>query len=272
MTTHRPPARLVGVIHLPPLPGSPGSSRSVAEIALAAVADARSLVAAGYDYVVVENFGDAPFFASKVPAVTVSAMTVCAWAVREAVSTLPMVINVLRNDADAALAIACAVGASAIRVNVHNGARVTDQGLVQGEAATTMRTRKLLAAENVAVWADVDVKHSAPLAQRSIYSEAKDLTWRGMVDAVLVTGEGTGRPVDEAKLRDVKEAVGQVPVYVASGATIESLPALATCSDGVIVGSALRAKGIAGGPIDERRAHEFADAFRAAFKITRKTP
>ena len=70
----------------------------------------------------------------------------------------------LRNDADAALAVAVAVGAAFLRVNVHTGARVTDQGLVEGDAATTMRTRRALGATAVEVWADVDVKHSAPLA------------------------------------------------------------------------------------------------------------
>lgn len=70
--------RLVGVVHLPALPGSPRAASSVAEIAKSAAADARALAAAGYDAIIVENFGDAPFFATKVPAVTVSAMTACA--------------------------------------------------------------------------------------------------------------------------------------------------------------------------------------------------
>jgi membrane complex biogenesis BtpA family protein len=258
---------LVGVIHLPPLPGSPRARADLAasDCARAAAADARVLAEAGYDAVIVENFGDTPFFASKVPAVTVSAMTACVIAAREAAPALKMGVNVLRNDADAALAIACVAGAAFVRVNVHTGARVTDQGIVQGEAATTLRTRSALGATGVAIWADVDVKHSAPLGgPRPLAQEVLDLTKRGMADVVLVTGEGTGRGVDIAKLKAVK-AASDKPVLVASGATVAMLDALAGFADGVVVGSALRQGGVAGGPIDASLAREFAEAFRAAF-------
>ncbi len=89
---------------------------------------------------------------------------------------------------------------------------------------------------------------------------------RGLADAVLVTGQGTGHGVDLVKLRRVKEALASksspVPVLVASGATIDSLPSLAGLCDGVIVGSTLRAGGVAGGAIDAARAEQFAAAFR----------
>ncbi len=256
--------QLVGVVHLPPLPGSPRSAVSVADIAASAARDARVLAAAGFDRVMIENFGDAPFFADRVPPVTVSAMTACALAVRKACPDLPLGVNVLRNDADSALAIAAVVGATCIRVNVHTAARVTDQGLVEGRAAETLRSRRALGAEGVAIWADVDVKHSAPLAPRDVGREADDLVVRGLADAVLVTGEGTGRGVDLAKLGRVREAVASTPVLVASGATVDSLGELAGLCDGVIVGSALRAGGIAGGPIEPDRASQFAIAFRQA--------
>lgn len=223
----------------------------------------------GFDLVMIENFGDAPFFASRVPSVTVSAMTACALAARDACPDLPLGINVLRNDAEAALSIAAVVGAACIRVNVHTGARVTDQGVVEGRAAETLRLRRALGAEAVAVWADVDVKHSAPLAGMSgtIEQEAQDAVARGLANALLVTGEGTGKGVDLAKLRRVHQAAQKLDaeVLVASGATLEGLPNLVGASDGVIVGSALRDGGIAGGPIAPSRAVAFARAFRAAF-------
>lgn len=266
------PARLVGVIHLQPLPGSPRSSATCAEVAAAAARDAAVLVRAGYNLVIVENFGDAPFFAGRVPAMVVSAMTACAVAVREASPGVPIGINVLRNDADAALAVAVATGAACIRINVHTGARVTDQGLIEGRAAETLRTRRALGAEGVAVWADVDVKHSAPLAPRDVGREAEDLVKRGLAEAVLVTGEGTGRGVDVAKLRHVREAVPYAEVLVASGVTVESVGKLTGLCDGVIVGSALRAGGVAGGRIDPDRAQAFADAFRRAFRVLPSGP
>jgi membrane complex biogenesis BtpA family protein len=257
---------LVGVIHLPPLPGSPRAKQACSEIAADAARDAQALQRAGFDLALIENFGDAPFFAEQVPPVTVSAITACVLAVRQACPDLPLGVNVLRNDAEAALAIAAVVGAQCIRINVHTGARVTDQGIVQGRAAETLRLRRALGAEQVAIWGDVDVKHSAPLGARDPAREAEDLVKRGLVDAVLVTGEGTGRGVDETKLRCVREAVPCVPLLVASGATEDTLPTLARSCDGVIVGSALRANGVAGGPVDGERAARFAVAFARCFR------
>jgi len=258
-------AMLVGVIHLPALPGSPRSTLTAEACASSAAEDARVLLEAGYDAIVVENFGDTPFFAAKVPPVTVAAMTACAVAVRAVAPGVALGINVLRNDTEAALSIAVCTGASFVRINVHTGARVTDQGVVQGDAATTLRLRRALGAEKVAVWADVDVKHSAPLgAARPLVQEVEDLTKRGMAEVVLVTGEGTGKGVDLEKLAAVKRASNK-PVLVASGATLTTLAALAAHSDGVVVGSALREGGVPGGSIDAALARQFAAAFKKAF-------
>jgi membrane complex biogenesis BtpA family protein len=257
---------LVGVIHLPPLPGSARSVASAAECARSASACSRALAEAGFDAIIVENFGDAPFFGDKVPPVTVAAMTACALAVRNAAPSAKLGINVLRNDAEAALSIAACTGADFIRVNVHTGARVTDQGVLEGRAASTLRLRRALGAEAIGVWADVDVKHSAPLGPpRPLAQEVEDTALRGLASAVLVTGEGTGKGVDLDKLAAVKQAAGSIPVYVASGATIDTLPALRAHASGVIVGSALRAGGVPGGPVDAALARGFASAFRRAF-------
>lgn len=259
---------LVGVIHLPPLPGSPKSKLDVNECVASAAKDAATLVTTGYDAIIVENFGDAPFYAGRVPSITVAAMTACALAVRSAAPKLKLGINVLRNDAESALAIAVATGASFVRVNVHTGARVTDQGIIQGDAASTLRLRRALGAESIQIWADVDVKHSAPLGPpRPIEQEVEDTTKRALASAVLVTGEGTGKGVDVEKLARVKEAAGSVPVLVASGATVAMLPDLAMHADGAIVGSYLRPGGVPGGSVDAKLALEFAAAFRRYFSL-----
>lgn len=260
MTTALP--SLIGVIHLPALPGSPRSTLDLSAIADRAHHEARQLAAAGYDGVVIENFGDAPFFPGLVDPITTASMTACALAVRAVSKTFALGINVLRNDARSALAIAVASRADFIRVNVHTGARVTDQGLVQGLAHETLRERRALGAERIRLFADVDVKHSAPLAARPIGEEAHDLADRGLADAVLVTGSGTGQAASSHDLEEVVRAV-KVPVYVASGVTKDNLAQL-TRAYGVIVGSALRQSGRAGDPIDQDLATRFADAFRAS--------
>lgn len=256
---------LIGVIHLPALPGSPGydpGDDGMAALEARAARDAEALAKSGFEAAILENFGDAPFEPGPVPPVIVAAMTRCALAVRRAAPDLCLGINVLRNDAESALGIAVATGASMIRVNVHTGARVTDQGLIQGRAHHTTRLRRALDAQHVRLLCDVDVKHSAPLAARSLADDASDLAGRGHADAVLVTGRGTGKGIDGSDLTEVLAAV-DVPVLVASGVTLETLPSL-RAAHGVIVGSCLRASGRAGDPIALDVARAFADAFRAS--------
>lgn len=254
-------ARLIGVCHLPPLPGSPrAGARAMRDAVERATNDATSLARAGFDALVIENYGDAPFFKDDVPDVTVAAMTACALAAREAAPALALGINVLRNDALAALAVAVASGASFIRVNVLSGARVTDQGLVEGRAAEVLRERARVA-KHVRIFADVAVKHSAPLAERSFEDEIDELADRALADAILVTGSATGAPVDEDDLDGAVRA-SRVPVFVASGATERSVRGLLAKCDGVIVGTAIKRARRAGGPVDLALAKRFAGAAR----------
>ena len=228
MTTTKIPS-LIGVVHLPPLVGSPRWSGKTGLAEEMAFRETQLLNACGFDGVIVENFGDAPFYPGVVEPITVAAMTMCLRAAREAAKNVFLGVNVLRNDAEAALAIAVATSADMIRVNVHTGARVTDQGLVEGMAHRTLRSRKALGAENVKLFCDVDVKHSAALAPRPIAEEAHDTADRGLADALLVTGSGTGCAASGEDLESVCRA-SSVPVYVASGVTIENMPALRAAS------------------------------------------
>jgi len=251
--------KLIGVIHLPPLPGSPRAGKNAMRAAVErAASDAKALAQAGFEAILIENFGDAPFFKAGVPPITIAAMTTCALETREAAPNLPLGINVLRNDAHAALAIAAASGASFIRVNVLSGARVTDQGLVEGRAAEVLRERAAIA-KDVRIFADVDVKHSAPLAVREIEDEVEELADRALADAILVTGTATGSPADEGDLQRVRAATTK-PVFVASGVTERTVKSLLAKCDGVIVGTAIKRGRRAGGPVDAALAKSFVRA------------
>ncbi|MFC6836304.1 BtpA/SgcQ family protein [Halomarina ordinaria] len=243
---------VVGMVHLPPLPGAPRYDGDREAIRDRALADARALVDGGVDAVLVENFGDAPFYPDDVPNHTVAELTAHVAAVRDAVDR-PVGVNVLRNDATAALSVAAATGSAFVRVNVHAGARVTDQGVVEGRAHETMRLRDRLQAD-VAVLADVGVKHSAPLGPEDLAGATHDVVDRGLADAVVVSGSGTGRAVDEERLRTVAAAADAlgVPTFVGSGVTEETVGDLLSVADGVVVGSALK-RGDVSSPVDEAR-------------------
>lgn len=249
---------VVGMIHLPPLPGAPGPRPSMEDVLEVAAADARALADAGVDGVLVENFGDAPFFPDRVPPETVAALTLAVDRVRRTVS-LPVGVNVLRNDAGAALAVAAATGAAFIRVNVHVGSAWTDQGFLQGEAHRTVRRREELG-HRCALLADVHVKHATPVPGESLEEAARDAWHRGQADGLVISGSGTGRATDPARVARVVEAVPEAPVWVGSGASVETLEALWPVAAGFIVGSALQEEGRAGERVDPDRARAFMTA------------
>ncbi|MFC5970344.1 BtpA/SgcQ family protein [Halomarina salina] len=253
-------ATVVGMVHLPPLPGAPRYGGDRAAIRDRALADTRALTAGGVDAVMVENFGDAPFYPDDVPKHVVAEMTALVGAVRDA-TPLPVGVNVLRNDAAAALSVAAATGASAVRVNVHSGARVTDQGIVEGKAHETMRLRDRLDCE-VALLADVAVKHSTPLGEENVVAATRDVAERGLADAVVVSGAGTGRAIHAGQLSKVADAASEVgvPTFVGSGVTPETAPGILTVADGAIVGTALKAGDEPGDPVDEARVRRLVDA------------
>jgi hypothetical protein len=252
---------LIGMVHLAPLPGSPRWGGSMERVIGLALADARALLDGGMHAVLMENYGDAPFSAGRVEPSTVAAMAVVAAALRTALPAVPLGVNVLKNDARAALAVACAAGAQFIRVNVHAGAVVADQGIVQTEAYHTLRDRRLLGAD-VLLFADVQGKHAVPLAPVELEQEARDLVHRGLADALVVSGRATGDATPLADVKRVRSAVGGVPLLIGSGVTPDTVAELLSVADGAIVGTFVKRDGNVRNPVDPERVRRLVAAAR----------
>lgn len=253
---------VIGVVHVPPLPGSPGGGTGdLAGLLDRVRRDAAALDAGGAHAVLVENYGDAPYFPGDVPKHTVAFMTRAADAARRACE-LPVGVNVLRNDGEAALSVAAAAGGTFVRVNVYAGARVTDQGVVEGRAHAIQRLRRRVAPE-VRVLADVRVKHSAPLGEeRRLGREVEDVVERGRADAVIVTGDTTGRPPEAGRLREARRAASGAPVLAGSGVSRETAAPTLEAADGLVVGTALKEGGRTEAAVSEERVRAFVEACR----------
>jgi uncharacterized protein len=250
------------MIHLGPLPGSPGFEGSIDSVLGLALDDAAKLREAGFPALMVENFGDAPFFADSVPPETVAALTRAADGLTMATG-LPIGVNVLRNDAMSALAIAAVTGAAMIRVNVYTGVMYTDQGPIVGRAAELLRKRAQLGTATE-VWADIMVKHATPPPGFDVRQAAEDTIKRGHADAVIVSGPGTGSSPDLDRLKTVRDAIGhKARLVVGSGATPDNLDELHAVADTVIVGSYTKKGGVATNPVDPGRAREMVEAARS---------
>jgi uncharacterized protein len=255
-----PGKALIGVVHLRPLPGSPRWKGDWERIIEFAEADARAYERGGAHALFVENFGDVPFTKAKVGAETIAAMAAAGRAIRAAVK-VPIGFNVLRNDARTALALCAACGGSFIRVNVHTGAMLTDQGIIEGEAYETLRYRERIC-PSVQIFADVHVKHAVPLGNWPIEIAARDTLERGLADALIVSGTGTGEAAEVSDLERVRRACPAAKILLGSGVTAENVRAYAQ-ADGFIVGTSLKRVGRLSNPVDVKRVVGMVKAMRA---------
>ena len=255
----------VGMIHLHPLPGSPRWAGDMESVITAALADTEALVGGGLNAVMIENYHDIPFYSGRVPAETVAAMAVLVQAVGNSFPGLMTGVNVLRNDVESALGIAAATGARFVRVNIHTGTAVTDQGTIEGRAWNTLRRRRELGLA-VGILADVRVKHSRPLVERPLAEEVRDLRLRGLTDGVIVTGVATGAGTEPDEVAMVREAVPDCPVLVGSGVTPATVSGFLPHADGFIVGSSLQEPSPNSGwaRVSRARTSEFVQALEEA--------
>ncbi len=255
------PKPIIGMLHLPPLPGAPRYHSTLADIESFCLKDADALIKGGCHGLLLENFGDSPFYPDRVPTYVSTIMTRLALKIKQRYG-FPLGINVLRNDAESALAIAVASGADFIRVNILSGSRVTDQGVITGQAHTLLRERRLLQADHIAVIGDVAVKHSAPLAPRGLKEETQEMVERGGADAVIVSGLATGMEVDLKALEQVRSGSRKHPVLIGSGVTSQNISTLSRVADGFIIGTGFKHGGKIFGAVERERVRAVADALR----------
>jgi len=251
---------VIGMVHLPALPGSPRSDQDIAVVRERALADARALERGGVDALLVENYRDVPFYPGDVPKHTVAFITSL---VGDVVGTVdcPVGVSVLWNDGIAAVSVAAATGATFVRIPVHTGRAVSDTGVVEGRAHEIVRLRDRLDAD-VAILADVDVKHASGRTYTSAVAELTATVDRGLADGVVVTGVETGQGVSEDWLQAAEDWQADredIPVLAGSGVTPETVGDILDTIDGAIVGTALKRGGETTAPVDADRVAALVD-------------
>ena len=250
--SHHP--AVVGMVHLPPLPGSPGWDPAVDRMETVlekALRDARAIEQGGAAGIMIENFFDSPFTGGRVEAHTSAALSICVHEIQKTVS-IPVGVNVLRNDGLTAVSISAVTAARFVRVNVLTHAMVTDQGIIQGKAYEISRLRSFLGTKAL-LFADVMVKHAYPFGDMDVAVAAKDIAHRGGADVLVVSGSGTGAPIDEEELQTVRDAVPGFPLASGSGITPENIGRFGPLLDVIIVGTWIKKEGKVENPVDQDR-------------------
>jgi len=256
---HKP---VIGMVHLPPLPGSVGySNYSMDDIVSFAMRDAETLVKGGVDGLMVENMWDLPYFVGKdVPPEEMCCQAVAAREIVKAFD-VPVGINVVHNGGLVTLGIAVAAGAKFIRVCLLTGAQVWDTGeFDRGCAAELLRRRKSIGAEHIKIFADVDKKHSVRFPGIDL---ATHIEWNEfyLADAIIVSGKMTGSPPELDKVRRARELATR-PILMGSGTSPENIADFMQYADGAIVGSSLKVDGKPENPVDINVVKAYMDAVK----------
>ncbi|MGE3771150.1 MAG: BtpA/SgcQ family protein [Bdellovibrionales bacterium] len=227
---------IIGAIHFPPLPGYDGYPGL--DVALAnAKADLQALVDGGVDGIIVENNYDIPHIINVTPEVA-DAMIVLSQELRKTTS-LPMGVSVLWNDYATAFAVAKKACLQFIRVPVFVDKVKTDYGLIEGAPHTVIKCRSRLGADNVAIFADVHVKHADILTGCDQNTSAQRAITAG-ADAIIVTGKWTGNAPDVSDVESMRQAVGDHPILIGSGVNKDNVRPLFKHATGAIVSTSLK--------------------------------
>lgn len=253
---------MIGMVHVQATPGSPFAKLPVEAIVETAVQEARQLVEAGFDAIMIENMHDRPYLRGTVGPEVIAVMAAVLDAVRQVVQ-VPIGVQILAGANREALSVAVTGGANFIRAENFTFAHVADEGLMSEAAAgPLLRCRRDLQAEHIRIFADVKKKHSSHsiTADIDMATAAEAAAFFG-ADGVVVTGSASGRP---AVVADVYAAGGAVelPILVGSGITAENLSLYWPAADAFIVGSDLKQGGRWDQPLDAGRIAAVMEAAR----------
>ena len=122
-------------------------------------------------------------------------------------------------------------------------AYVSNEGIVQGDGAKILRYRSMLQARDIAIFADVHVKHGAHaiVADRPVEEQARDVEFFD-ADVAIATGNHTGDATPIEEIENIRRGTS-LPVIIGSGLSVGNAFDLMGKADGAIVGSSLKENG-----------------------------
>lgn len=250
------PKTIIGMVHLPPLPGTPlyNAAGGMATIRDWARRDLEALQEGGIHAVMFCNENDRPYRLDADMA-SVAALTDVVASLRPDIA-VPFGVNVLW-DPMATLAVAAATGAAFCR-EIFTGAFAGDFGLWIRSAGDAFRYRRQLGAEHVRLLFNINAEFAAPLAPRPIADVARSVAFSSNPDAICVSGPITGQPAAASALAEVYTAIKDtgIPVLVNTGFRASNARELLQYADGAVVGSSLKVDGVTWNPVDKARVIE----------------
>lgn len=260
--------KLIGVIHLPALPGSPGySGLSFDDYLSYSLGEADKLYRAGFNGVIIENYMDYPYSVDKISREAFKILSSIVGVVKKEYPGFFVGVNVLRNNGVDAVEIACVSGADFIRVNAYLEPVVAPEGFLEPVARRIWDSMIRLGCR-VKLYVDVNVKHSKPLLD--YVTALHNTCYRGCVDGVIVSGWATGYKTSPAKVYVARKICRDKEVWVGSGVSINNIGSYIGLADAIIIGTSIKEDNITEKPIDYEKAKTIVSKLKKLEKRIKK--
>ncbi len=252
---------IVAMAHIGALPGSPlyDADGGVEKLIEGVMADIEALQAGGVDAIMFGNENDRPYLL-KATSESIAAMTAVVTATKPALN-VPFGVNYLW-DPEASVAIGCATGASFVR-EIFTGVFASDMGMWVPDCAKAARLRRDLGRPDMKMLFNINAEFAHSLDQRPIELRARSAVFSSLADAILVSGPITGQSADASDLREVCEAIQDVPVLANTGTNIDNIHDVLSVADGCVIGTHFKVDGDTWNPVDADRVKRFMDVVNA---------
>ncbi len=247
---------VIGMIHVPALPGTPKYSGDVKSIIEKVKQEASVYKDAGIDALAIENMHDVPYLKRKVGPEIISLMSILGYEVKN-LTGLPCGIQILAGANKDALAAAYSAGLDFIRAEGFVFAHTADEGIMESDAGELLRYRKQIGAGNILVFTDIKKKHSSHSITSDVsLTETAKAAEFFLSDGVVVTGTSTGEEANAGEVKQVKNSVS-IPVLTGSGITIDNIEKYFQVADAFIIGSYFKSEGRWENEIDKKQVENF---------------
>ena len=209
-----PAKKLYGVVHIPPLPGTPFyESGSFPKILEDTATQARVMADGGMDGVLLQTVDRVYSVEDDSDPARIAAMTLCAKGVADlGIDGFELGVQIMRHAVSASLAVAKVVGARFVRADAIVGATLSTHGLVQPDPLKIMTYRRALDAFDVRMIVDVDSMHYRWAGPGE---STGDVARRAMgvgADAVCVANADGDATLE--KIADVRRRAPKAPIWL----------------------------------------------------------
>lgn len=251
---------VIGMCHLPALPGDPGydSAAGVDFIVRRAAEELAALQEGGVNGILISNEFSLPYLTKTEP-ITAITMARVIGELRSMIE-VPFGVNVLW-DGTASVDLAVATGARFVR-EIFSGVYASDFGLWNTNVGALARHRAAIGAHDVRLLFNIVPEAASYLGHRTLADIARSTVFNCQPDGVCVSGLTAGSSTDVSHLRTVKGMAGETPVIVNTGVKAENVAALLEIADAAIIGTYFKQDGKFENPADPRRVKELMDNAR----------